>query len=571
MFAILYKTESLKKGNRLFKHFYNPKIKLTFHNLDRTKSIPLPSSELTYIFDIGSALRSETMVSLKLRKMELHETLKNLIIFEFPKITVKLHFRFDQKTFDALDSQIDQELLEYKKQRLFEDKEFQTVLLKKRRNNLQYFKKVILKKCIQGDSLNVFEKKIPEPNSVNYIELDEAKEIVNREIKYTQDGKLLDHLNLEHSFDDESVFYLDIINKTVSGIHPEIMQASLRNRIKYLFDTIESPGKCTRINIDRNNLINSTIENLLPIILDYDIRNCAIKFENEIGEDHGAILREYILFLFKDILVSGILISKNGIYDAIENFSFDFIYDYDISKLDISLLRDILQDILALNNRSCLILLILGVVIGAFLILNETFDINFSLSFYENLAKKVFTIRHIQDIELQKNLLKSSEFTNDDELQEYLNELLFNKKRNCYDFIRFGFDLVVKKKLDFQAFDFPFVFFNFIPIAVCDIKKRVCYENCDQRTIEIQWLWEILEHKESDFICAFLMFFTGCASLGMFENNVYLIFEKVSSKNHLFTASSCIKKLYVPTFDSKRPMEYYLEYSINNTRGFHKI
>lgn len=393
------------------------------------------------------------------------------------------------------------------------------------------------------------------------------------------------------------VLYADSINKVVIGMNPLMKRSVVRGKAREYFSSREISRKMIRVKVDRNDLLKSSFRNFLPLISTCDILSMIVAFDNEIGEDHGAIRREYIYLLFKELIRDQRLVSTSGVLDVVPGRCPEFLYEYSIDDTDPDQafdesesipcqIRDILQDILSdssfLDDRAYFILL--GAVIGSILLLRETFQVNFSLGFYENLLDRQFTLRHVQDIELQRNLLKSlhdsepcgngrcESVSFDVGVDEIVETTLFESKRNPYDFIKFGFDCTVKKKFSqLTAFEFPFIFYHFEPISLSRLKNLAVYDKCSTHTKEIAWFWEIMEGKQQSFLSKFLLFVTGSGNLGMFDEDSTIYFEKTKGHGELFKASSCSKRLYVPCFETKEKMEYFLDYSILNTEGFHKV
>lgn len=399
------------------------------------------------------------------------------------------------------------------------------------------------------------------------------------------------------------VFYTDSTNKIVIGMCPLMKRSIVKNKVWGYFSNRGISKKLHRVKINRKDLLRSSFRNFLPVICVYDILDVVVAFDNEIGEDHGAIRREYIYLLFQELVRDQRLVSVDGVLDVAPGKCAEFLYEYSIGEAEPdrvfseseniafqakNILEDILSDSNFLDSRAYFILL--GAVIGCILLLRETFQVNFSLGFYENLLTRQFTLRHVQDTELQRNLLKNlhgnvadatgvhgSDILGSGEcfgagVNEIVEGLLFESKRDPYNFIKFGFDCMVKRRLThLTAFEFPFIFYHFEPISLGKLRDLAVYDKCNAHTKEVVWLWEIMENKQQSFLSRFLLFVTGSGNLGMFDEDSAIYFEKIKSCDELFKASSCSKRLYIPSFETRERMEYFLDYSILNTEGFHKV
>lgn len=370
--------------------------------------------------------------------------------------------------------------------------------------------------------------------------------------------------------------YVDFSNKFIIKSNPSVRKAHILDKVKHLLaDTIQplSLYASHKVLIDRNYIFENAWDLFLPSLKTKFIHNILISFKNEIGEDQGALRREFIFLLFEELVNSQRICIKDGIYDINPEFNCStFIYYYKNRNEQIDVLNDIIRDEKSYQVKYCILL---GATIGLMLIFSETFQINFSLIFYENLLSRKYKLKHLQDIELQRNL----SLTNN---EEYIYDRILEPKKNHYDFIKFGFDYILdstsfsskmseKFSSIFTAFDLPFIFYNFEPISASKLKKCVGYIKCSLETKEIEWFWKELDTKEPHFISKLLLFTTGSGNLTNLPNEYAFVIEKTSTKNELFRSSACIKRLYISNFDSSEKLANSLEMSIMNAEGFHFV
>lgn len=367
---------------------------------------------------------------------------------------------------------------------------------------------------------------------------------------------------------DGKRYYIDHVNKLVIPVNPAIRQNSVKMKIKSNFSDRENRlflFNIQPITVDRDNLLESSQVQLLNFLKFKQIGDLLVCFKNEIGEDYGAIKREFFYLLFNLLVTDPRILSKDNILDVNPDFSCsEFLYEYE----DTSQIPDILDDFIHENySEPSVFSLLLGITIGAMLILGETIPVNFSFIFHENLLERKFTLRHIQDPEIQRNL----SYLNLTEHSEVINERFFNSKKNQYDHIRFGFRLVTGSLSNLNAFDFPFIFFHFEPIMIENLKRMVKYERCNIQTREIIWLWDALKTKDQSFLSKFLLFVSGSGCIPRFDEEEFFIFDKIRYLNIPFKASVCNKRLYISDYESYEKLVYYLDLSILNTEGFHYI
>lgn len=332
-------------------------------------------------------------------------------------------------------------------------------------------------------------------------------------------------------------------------------------------------GPMLRVEVDRHSILQTGAQAIMRNIKKLKHSMLVVSFKDEMGEDYGAIRREFFYLAMQQFLQDPRLCSTNSIYDVIENSECpEFLYSDDTGIADI--IEDVLCESIDAVLDDSVFFIFLGLLVGLFLHYNETLHANFSLAFYENLLWRKFTPRHFQDPIFQRSILRCMrekiEGYDAGAIERIVLDKLFTHKKNAYDFIRLGFRAVVTQNLaEFTAFDFPFVFHHYEPISVGVLLKYVNYSNCSNHTQETRWLWEILAGKDQAYLCRFLQFFTGSGSLECFDENTRFWFEK--TKTRLFKASSCAKRLFFGSYESREEMEHYLDYSILNTEGFHKV
>ncbi len=429
----------------------------------------------------------------------------------------------------------------------------------------------------------------------------------------------------------DSIYYVDFFSKIVLDVHPWMKFESAkenRRRIKkkmgYLVNSRR--GGVNWINIKRNDLLGSGIKEIMKNIDIIKNSQNVFSFEEEIGEDYGGIRREFIYLTIREMFKDPRLIVHNGIYDVEENNTCpEFIYDFSCQT---EIIKEIYEnnsnkiykesdnsknintcentgrvekniDIHELNNNNdqcnettingfnntfrsnvkvkiCdeLFYTYLGIIFGLAFRYEETIGEMVSLAFYENLCGRNYGIKHIQDVEYQRNILKAASqgITEFGKLEDIVEQKLFLSKKNAYDHIRVGFQSVLRGEFSrFSAIDLFFVLYGFEPVSIHTLKAYANYEKCNRNTKEIVWLWEILSTKNANFLHKFLQFCTGSGNYQVTDKNVKLWIELLDTSERFIRASACAYRLYLPVYRTKQEMEYYLDYSILNTEGFHKV
>lgn len=369
------------------------------------------------------------------------------------------------------------------------------------------------------------------------------------------------------------LFFVDCINKIVINISPMAEHNAVKDALKGILRNNPIQYGTTRIVIDRERLLQSGASALLNSVNRIRTSMPIFTFKDEIGEDYGAIRREFFYFSAKAVLADPRLTCTDGLYDIQPGGSCpEFIYDFNYIYESIA---DLLQETECIKDDRIFYLFV-GVLLGSLIFFRETINANFSLAFYENLLKREYTIRHIQDVEFQRSVLQCirdpSLGYDSAAIQHAVEEKLYLHKQNQYDYIRLGFLAIFPDSLPgITAFNLPFIFYHFEPISILKLMKYVCYERCTPDTKEVRWLWEILNTKGQDYLSRFLLFFTGSGTFPSFDEEVKLTIEQLDGRDLFLTASSCANRLFIGNYNSKDNMEHFIDYSINNTIGFHKV
>lgn len=374
----------------------------------------------------------------------------------------------------------------------------------------------------------------------------------------------------------QNTAYADIVNKIVIRSNPIIRKHCILGRLNRFLasSTLQRPLFAPeKILINRNCLIESALAHFLPAMKTQSVYAIKIAFLDEMGEDHGALKREFLYLLFNTLVADPKIDKSSDIYDISPTSDCpEFNYFYQNRGDQIGILDDILKED-SYDSRKYFVLF--GATMASLFLLSETLQFNFSLVFYENLLSRKFTIRHIQDVELQRHISTIDS-------TKYISERLFKPRQNQYDHVKFGFDFAldsangdirISKKISdfFCAFDFPFIFHRFDPINTDKLRNRVCYISCTSDTKEISWLWEELSKKDQHFLSKFLLFITGSGNLTNSTNEWAFTVEKVNTSNEMLRASACIKRLYISGFDSQEDLAKSLDTSVLNAEGFHFI
>ncbi|EPR78611.1 Itchy like E3 ubiquitin protein ligase [Spraguea lophii 42_110] len=411
-------------------------------------------------------------------------------------------------------------------------------------------------------------------------------------------------------------FYIDHYNRTTHRSYPwsvvgmSIIQERNNSIVQNLHEKMGIPSYTLnkyKISVARKFMIQSSAYKILHYR--YNNGSIRIKFVDEIGEDYGGIFREFFYLASKEIAKDKRMVVKEGIvdvnYEYLRNRKYIKPNQY-MNTDDVNTLLQMSKTIDDIDPSSTLynvatfysddknagtnmlddrsFFQYVGAFLGLVIAFNQNIAVQFSLSFYENLLKTPkYDLRKIQDPQMQKNLLCLYKSTDNEEIedmspQEYVNytckEYLYIIKREAYEVIKKGFNNYVGDEFlaDISCYELNYMLFGRPSIPINSLLSSVRLVNCSTEDKEVQFLYNILKRKNTKFLKKFFMFVRGT---GTFPNNpigadsMQMYFEKTNADSKMFTATTCIYRLYFSNYESEEEMERYLDLSVLNTEGFH--
>ncbi|EJW04995.1 hypothetical protein EDEG_00912 [Edhazardia aedis USNM 41457] len=408
--------------------------------------------------------------------------------------------------------------------------------------------------------------------------------------------------------------------------------------------------------VDRKMLVQSSAKYLLSSTKSDFSKPMMVSFLNEMGEDYGAISREFFYNCSLELVKDHRIKIVAGLYDIISEAALKSYNKKKARRAKRKLEAKQKKQQEYAEKRARGEKVVEHVVtcrccnakptkkydnglcdndfykfIGIFLALavetQSNIAVDFTQGFYENLLKREYTLGHIQDIQTQKNMVsmlgkgnidayndfferkttiiknnrkkKNNPSNTDPENQntpsgimdlpypedvimncdfinDSVNYSLFHHNSNGYNLIRKSFYSIVHKDFAdiYDAKSMSSLLVGKEVLTVQHLKDTVTYSKSNPKTREIVFLFEILATKDEAFLRRFLQFVTGTATIqvGSLKGKTFTwIAELTGEKNALFTATSCICKLFIGKFTSKKIMEKCLIYSLDNCEGFHKM
>ncbi|KAK1349549.1 HECT domain-containing ubiquitin-transferase [Hamiltosporidium tvaerminnensis] len=420
-------------------------------------------------------------------------------------------------------------------------------------------------------------------------------------------------------------YYINHNNRTTSWVHPVSEQAitKIENKLHRYYFATRKTDMFFSLNIyrlfiraKRGFLIQSTASTLVNARIGDLMKNIYIEFIDEIGEDYGALLKEYFYKTSFEIAQDFRMQETEDIFDVKpmteQNYRNDayiapveienqrrLCVEYDADDIDSPFFQD--SENKGMNYLDdATFFTFVGIFLALAIEHEQNIGINFSLAFYENFLRKKFELSHVQDTQVQSSLawlLKNDYDLYEDVGREDINSLgkntavcrerkdyiltlvyenLYESKALAYEHIRNGFYYVAPPDFEdiFNCYDLVHILHGNESVTSILIKQNLVFMNCDENTKEIVFLLQILDEKNEEYLRNFLCFVTGSGTIlfNAIKTGKFAIYiEQSKEEGSLVRASSCINRLYIGQYNSKKEFEQILDFCLYNTEGFHKV
>lgn len=425
------------------------------------------------------------------------------------------------------------------------------------------------------------EKEQDENNEYIQIKLEDKGQISNRHKKLIQfvyiNRRVINSLIkqtpilLHHNFKS-------LIKLTSSCINFENKRLYLRKKLKYLKSGARSEP--IKLNIRREKVFTDSY---------YQLRNksgndlkgkLVVTFKNEEGVDAGGLTREWYSILAKEIF------NPNYALFCREGEKSEFNHPNPLSYI---------------NPDHLHFFKFVGKFIAKAIYDGQVIDAYFCRSFYKHmLGRKILPAdAESVDPEFYKSLIQISQYKLEDlnleinfstEIDEFgktkIIDLIPNGRNipvtdeNKHKYIELlcelkvtnsikeqleafmdGFKELIQPKLIsiFDDKELELLISGIPTIDLNDLKENVEYHNYTPNSIQIIWLWEVLEEFDENKKASFLQFVTGTSRvpLGGFKNLMgmrgeqKMIIYKAYGEDRLPTAHTCFNQLDLPEYSSK--------------------
>jgi ubiquitin-protein ligase E3 A len=344
------------------------------------------------------------------------------------------------------------------------------------------------------------------------------------------------------------------------------------------------------LNISRNNLFNTTFNEIQKFTDDELLQKLMIKFEGEDGIDAGGVSREFFhLFCMKTFS------NDSGLFKPVTDGKYWFRTDTVHNLEHFKFLGTIIA--LALYNSIVLPIhfpfVLYKKLLGKKLLLSDLNDIDEEIiTSFHSLRKMRDQGEDIRDCSLTFSIplerrdrppvihsLKTdgqSIIVTNDTLDEYINlysDYLMNKAIEP-QFIHFkqGFDRISMNQIvEIFTFDQMDILMSGKDVMNWkEVRANVKYINgYTDKSICIEWFWGIFDELSDDQKRRLLRFVTGTDRL--IVDNVSFTIQRIEDSGRLPVAHTCLKVLSLPNYRSKAQLKKNIFITLENTDGFELI
>ncbi|KAI5192661.1 hypothetical protein NECID01_2032 [Nematocida sp. AWRm77] len=334
--------------------------------------------------------------------------------------------------------------------------------------------------------------------------------------------------------------------------------------------------------VDRENVLGSLFNIFIDPTLKHQLKNrMMIKFVGELGEDHGALRKEFFDICALHIVQDRRICMEKGLYDLTPSA--------DLECLERK--KEASGKGKCLDVEDALFYSFLGFFLGNVVFQQVQIPTRFTKIFYNALLRIDSTEEDITDASIKASIawvrnnpvdemefmLKDGTPVTEKNKNSFIKEMIYEEvygKRSGYRKMSAAFYSIVSKEISqFTAEEFARLLSGVETVPVKYLKETAIYKKCMAFTPEVVHFWSILEEGTEEFRREVLRFITGSSSIQYLPNHVNenIFIEKVDEPDNLPTAHACFRLLVLYSYPTKEALKAKLELALRETEGFHFV
>lgn len=305
-------------------------------------------------------------------------------------------------------------------------------------------------------------------------------------------------------------------------------------------------------------------------------KKITVKFIGELGEDHGALRKEFFELAGNEIVCDRRFILENGLFDF-------------RPTSEIEPIRENSQSILNVSDGD--FYSFVGFFLGHVIFQQVQINVRFSKTFYmailnrkcgyedipsEQAKNSINWIRN-NSVEGFSFVLKSGEPVTDENKEDFIAEYIYEEtylKKPGYQKMYQSFHKIVTDDIfAFEAHELERLISGVRVIPLSYLKKITTYKSCNVNTPEVVYFWKIMDKSSEEFRREILRFITGSSSIQYIPGSQAesILIEHVASAGALPTAHTCFRRLVLYKYTSLQEEQQKLELAIKENGGFQFI
>ncbi|OAG31707.1 atrophin-1 interacting protein 2 (WW domain containing E3 ubiquitin protein ligase 2) [Nematocida displodere] len=308
-------------------------------------------------------------------------------------------------------------------------------------------------------------------------------------------------------------------------------------------------------------------------------KKIVVKFRSELGQDHGALRKEFFEITAAALVQDERFVLENGLFD------FCSAEDLKLSRVQ----NPNPQRSLDIDDQTFYIFT--GFFISQVVFQQVQINIRFSRSFYRALLREKGVLEDVTDQQLRQSIrwieensvdelsftFKSGKGVIDPNKHLFIEELIYEEtfgKRPGYRPMVDSFHQIVSSEiLRFTPEELARLTSGLEVVSLDYLIKTAIYKNCTERTPEVAYFWEIMRTESEAFRKKALLFITGSSSIQFLPGlvNEAITIEKSDLQGGLPSAHACFRQLVLCSYESMAQLKAKLHYAINETEGFHFV
>jgi len=307
-------------------------------------------------------------------------------------------------------------------------------------------------------------------------------------------------------------------------------------------------------------------------------RKIMIRFIGELGEDHGALRKEFFEIAASKMVQDTRFCIENGLFDFTPTLDLENIRRGSAEKKVLDVEDDDFYSFV-------------GFFLGHVVFQQVQIEVRFTKTFCSAILKRECREDDIEDVNIATSIqwirendvtdaglyFNGKEQVTNENKERFIKDVVQNElyqKRGGYPRMTKCFHTFVTcEVLSFTPKELSRLISGVERVPMEYLKTTAIYKKCTSATREVVFFWEIMEEESEKFRKEMLKFITGSSSIQHLPGslNEAIVIERVDKQGSLPTAHACFRRLVLYSYSTKQELKEKLLYALSEGSGFHFV